>query len=125
VIGKGGFGTVVMAKDRLEDVFYAIKKVRLHLPSTGDFGENVRNHRVFREVTALSKSSYQEMKHVVRYYNSWLEDLTPQERRHEQLKMQKYKERAKRLSSVEEDESGSKWSHKYDSDDEEGLDDYD
>jgi hypothetical protein len=47
-----------MIKDKLEDVFYAVKKVRLHLPSSGDFGENVRSHRVFREVTALSKSSY-------------------------------------------------------------------
>lgn len=78
----------MLIKDKLEDVFYAVKKVRLHLPSAGDFSENVRNHRVFREVTALSKTSYQEMKHVVRYYNSWLEDLTPQERKHEQMKIQ-------------------------------------
>jgi translation initiation factor 2-alpha kinase 4 len=87
MLGKGGFGTVMMIKDQLEDVYYAVKKVRLHLPSSGDFGENVRNHRVFREVTALSKSSYQEMKHVVRYYNSWLEDLSTQERSLEQKKI--------------------------------------
>jgi len=58
LLGKGGFGTVMLVKDKLEDVLYAVKKVRLHLPSDGDFSENVRNHRVFREVMALSKTSY-------------------------------------------------------------------
>ena len=48
----------MMIKDKLEDVYYAVKKVRLHLPKNGDFSENIKNHRVFREVNALSKSSY-------------------------------------------------------------------
>ena len=83
LLGKGGFGTVMVIKDRLEDVYYAVKKVRLHLPKNGDFEENIKNHRVFREVTALSKTTYQEMKHVVRFYNSWLEDLSVKERKEE------------------------------------------
>lgn len=89
-MGKGGFGTVMVIKDRLEEMLYAVKKVRLHLPKNGDFEENIKNHRVFREVTALSKTTYQEMKHVVRFYNSWLEDLTIQERKEEQAKISKF-----------------------------------
>lgn len=58
LLGKGGFGTVMLIKDKLEDVFYAVKKVRLHLPKNGNFEENIKNHRVFREVTSLSKTSF-------------------------------------------------------------------
>jgi hypothetical protein len=103
LIGKGGFGTVSLVEDRLEEVFYAVKKVRLHLPKDGNFEHHVRNHRVFREVAALSKSSQQDMRNVVRYYNSWLEDLSPSERKEEKFKLEKYNtKREKRLSSINE-----------------------
>lgn len=62
--------------DRLEDQFYAVKKVRLHLPLCDDLMQELKKHKVYREVKALSNTSSQELKHTVRYYNSWLEDLT-------------------------------------------------
>ena len=36
LLGKGGFGTVMKVKDKLEDTLYAVKKVRLHLKICGD-----------------------------------------------------------------------------------------
>ena len=100
VIGKGGFGTVMKAVDRLEDQTYAVKKVRLHLPLTDDLRSELRNHRVFREVLALSDSKI-ELTHTVRYYSKWIEDLDPEEQQEEERRLKYYNER-RRLSSVSE-----------------------
>jgi hypothetical protein len=56
-----------------------VKKVRLHLPVTEDLKAELRNHKVFREVRALSSSSCLSLSHTVRYYNCWFEDLTEKE----------------------------------------------
>ena len=63
----------------LGDITYAIKKVRLHLSLPGDCAEQLKSHKVFREVIALVKSTTQECNFTVRYFNSWIEDLTAEE----------------------------------------------
>ncbi|XP_060870563.1 eukaryotic translation initiation factor 2-alpha kinase isoform X1 [Metopolophium dirhodum] len=63
-LGKGGFGIVFEARNKIDDCHYAIK--RIPLPSK----EESRN-RVLREVKALAKLDHQ---HIVRYFNTWLEE---------------------------------------------------
>ncbi|ORX40873.1 kinase-like domain-containing protein [Kockovaella imperatae] len=65
-LGKGGFGEVVKARNKLDGRSYAIKKVKLR-PDDNE-------QKVYREVNNLSKVSHQ---HIVRYYGCWLEDIAP------------------------------------------------
>ncbi|XP_068708899.1 eukaryotic translation initiation factor 2-alpha kinase 3-like [Montipora foliosa] len=62
-LGKGGFGVVFQAKNKLDDCQYAIKRIRL--PNCDEALEKVR-----REVKALAKLEHHG---IVRYYNSWFE----------------------------------------------------
>ncbi|KAH1047144.1 hypothetical protein J1N35_037928 [Gossypium stocksii] len=63
-LGHGGFGHVVLCKNKLDGRQYAVKKIRLkdkNLPI---------NDRILREVATLSRLQHQ---HVVRYYQAWFE----------------------------------------------------
>ncbi|KAI4302752.1 hypothetical protein MLD38_038463 [Melastoma candidum] len=63
-LGRGGFGHVVLCKNKLDGRQYAVKKIRLRdkiLPL---------NNRILREVATLSRLQHQ---HVVRYYQAWFE----------------------------------------------------
>lgn len=62
-LGKGGFGVVFEAKNRLDDINYAVKRIRL--PKV----EEARR-KVMREVKFLAKLDH---KNIVRYFNTWLE----------------------------------------------------
>lgn len=62
-------------QDKIDLEFYAVKKVRIHLPKQADLSSEIRNHKVFREVQALAKKNF-ELQHTVRYFNCWLEELT-------------------------------------------------
>lgn len=64
VLGKGGFGQVVKARNKLDGRVYAVKKIRA-TPST-------LSH-ILQEVVLLSRLNHQ---YVVRYYTVWLEDET-------------------------------------------------
>ncbi|KAF9914658.1 hypothetical protein BX616_007846, partial [Lobosporangium transversale] len=64
-LGRGGFGEVVKARNKLDGRFYAIKKIKL------DPKDNVTNRKILREVTTLSRLHHQ---FVVRYYTTWFED---------------------------------------------------
>ncbi|PRP82937.1 eukaryotic translation initiation factor 2-alpha kinase 4 isoform 1 [Planoprotostelium fungivorum] len=62
-LGSGGFGVVVKARNKLDERYYAIKKVRL----------NARDQslpKMVREVTTLSRLNHQ---YVVRYFQAWIE----------------------------------------------------
>ncbi|KAI5461476.1 anticodon binding domain of tRNAs-domain-containing protein [Mariannaea sp. PMI_226] len=63
-LGKGGFGEVVKARKKLDGQIYAIKKItqRPHASLT----------EILKEVRLLSQLSHPA---VVRYYNTWTEEL--------------------------------------------------
>ncbi|KAK9932370.1 hypothetical protein M0R45_019610 [Rubus argutus] len=58
-VGHGGFGHVVLCKNKLDGRQYAVKKIRLKDKSLP------MNDRILREVATLSRLQHQ---HVVRYY---------------------------------------------------------
>lgn len=66
-LGKGGYGIVFEAKNKIDDCHYAIK--RIPLPNWQESRE-----RVMREVKALAKLDHQN---IVRYFNAWLECPPP------------------------------------------------
>ncbi|TRM58463.1 hypothetical protein BD626DRAFT_573474 [Schizophyllum amplum] len=64
ILGRGGFGSVVKARNKLDQKVYAVKKIRLKAQQA--------DARIFREVNALSvlKSQF-----IVRYYGTWVETV--------------------------------------------------
>ncbi|KAM4040904.1 interferon-induced, double-stranded RNA-activated protein kinase-like isoform 1-T1 [Anomaloglossus baeobatrachus] len=56
-LDKGAYGQVVKARKKIDDRFYAVKKVQ------------VRDDKVQHEVKVLASLEHQ---HIVRYYNAWL-----------------------------------------------------
>ncbi|XP_076760849.1 eukaryotic translation initiation factor 2-alpha kinase [Xylocopa sonorina] len=62
-LGKGGYGVVFEAKNKIDDCNYAIKRIALS-------NSTYSRERVMREVKALAKLDHQN---IVRYFNSWLE----------------------------------------------------
>lgn len=58
-IGRGAYGTVVRAKNRLDGRVYAIKKIM-----------SMSNSRVLREVSSLARLNHPS---IVRYFTSWVE----------------------------------------------------
>ncbi|PWY99241.1 Serine/threonine-protein kinase [Testicularia cyperi] len=63
-LGKGAFGSVVKARNRLDGRFYAVKKIKLS--SSPDEDE-----RTLREISALSRLDHP---HIVRYTTCWIEE---------------------------------------------------
>ncbi|KAF9457367.1 kinase-like domain-containing protein [Collybia nuda] len=62
LLGKGAFGSVVKARNKIDSRIYAVKKVRLKTA-----GSDVK---IFREVNALSRLSH---RFIVRYFTTWVE----------------------------------------------------
>ncbi|XP_003222450.1 eukaryotic translation initiation factor 2-alpha kinase 3 isoform X2 [Anolis carolinensis] len=62
-LGRGGFGVVFEARNKVDDCNYAIKRIRL--PNRDQARE-----KVMREVKALAKLDHPC---IVRYFNAWLE----------------------------------------------------
>lgn len=63
LLGKGGFGSVWMAQNKLNGITYAIKKIRLN--------DNFKSYeRMLREIKNLARL---EHNNIVRYYSSWIE----------------------------------------------------
>ncbi|KAG1056619.1 hypothetical protein G6F46_007297 [Rhizopus delemar] len=64
MIGRGGFASAWRARNKLDDIIYAVKKIRL-------FGrDDEKYEHIFREIKSLARL---EHRNVVRYYSSWLE----------------------------------------------------
>uniref|UniRef100_A0A0A9XT10 PRKR-like endoplasmic reticulum kinase n=1 Tax=Lygus hesperus TaxID=30085 RepID=A0A0A9XT10_LYGHE len=66
-LGRGGFGIVFQAKNKMDDCEYAVK--RIPLPNKEEALERMK-----REVKALAKLDHQN---IVRYFNSWVEEPPP------------------------------------------------
>ncbi|KAI9269865.1 kinase-like domain-containing protein [Sporodiniella umbellata] len=64
MIGRGGFASAWRARNKLDAIVYAVKKIRL----VGRDDEKYEN--IFREIKSLARL---EHRNVVRYYSSWLE----------------------------------------------------
>ncbi|CDO76045.1 hypothetical protein BN946_scf184959.g3 [Trametes cinnabarina] len=61
ILGRGGFGEVVKARNKIDNRIYAVKRIRLR---------NIQNDKIFREVNALSRLNH---RFIVRYYTTWVE----------------------------------------------------
>lgn len=62
-LGKGAFGVVVKARNKLDERFYAVKKVQLSSSAAEE-------ERTMREIMALSRLDHP---HIVRYVTCWIE----------------------------------------------------
>jgi len=62
LLGKGAFGSVVKAQNKIDNRTYAVKKIRLKTLQ--------KDNKIFREVNALSRLSH---RFIVRYYTTWVE----------------------------------------------------
>ncbi|VDK81407.1 unnamed protein product, partial [Onchocerca ochengi] len=71
MLGKGGFGDVMLAKNKLDGNDYAIKRIPLD-PKDERF-----NRKVTREAKVFSKLNHSN---VVRYYSAWIEQASTNSR---------------------------------------------
>lgn len=62
-LGKGGFGEVVKARNRMEGTFYAIKKIK---------HKSNKLETLLSEVLSLARLNHQ---YIVRYYGTWVEEV--------------------------------------------------
>lgn len=64
-IGRGGFGVVLRARNRLDGCEYAVKRVEFHSRRDGE--------GALREAQAMAKIARACPQHIVQYYCSWVE----------------------------------------------------
>ena len=116
-IGQGGFGSVYKAIYHVDQKQYAIKVVRLHIKKKQSLDPmtEIYHHKVYRELQAASRILTSE--NIVRYFNSWFEELDLNEKNAEYEYKQKYlevlkrrqdqaaKRRAKRKAMIKENSS--------------------
>jgi serine/threonine protein kinase len=71
-LGRGGFGTVFRCRNVLDGREYAIKKIKITSPVSGNVTKHLSQklHRVLREVKCLALLDHPN---IVRYYTAWLE----------------------------------------------------
>ncbi|KAH8096907.1 hypothetical protein BXZ70DRAFT_945142 [Cristinia sonorae] len=62
LLGKGAFGSVVKARNKIDNRIYAVKKIKLRASQS--------DSKIFREVNALSRLNH---RFIVRYYTTWVE----------------------------------------------------
>ncbi|OIR57272.1 MAG: PEK/GCN2 protein kinase [Amphiamblys sp. WSBS2006] len=68
VLGRGGFGKVFKARNKLDGMVYAIKQVPLHTK------RNKQIPNILKEVVALSQFNHEN---IVRYHQAWIEEGEP------------------------------------------------
>ncbi|GAM21121.1 hypothetical protein SAMD00019534_042960 [Acytostelium subglobosum LB1] len=68
-LGSGGFGTVHLSRNNLDNCNYAVKKINFSV-SLGSQMVNTKIEKVLREVKALARLDH---KNILRYYHAWVE----------------------------------------------------
>lgn len=68
MLGKGGFGSVFQARNRIDRVDYAVKKVRISTHSSAL--HTITEHKYLREVRAMARLNHANL---LRYYYAWIE----------------------------------------------------
>ncbi|KAH9943970.1 hypothetical protein B0H21DRAFT_747282 [Amylocystis lapponica] len=66
LLGRGAYGSVVKARNKIDSRIYAVKKIKLRATQS--------DSRIFREVNALSRLNH---RFIVRYYTTWVETSEP------------------------------------------------
>jgi hypothetical protein len=66
-LGKGGFGSVHQARNHIDGMSYAVKKIRINANLDVN---NITNHKYLREVRAMARLNHPNL---VRYYYAWVE----------------------------------------------------
>ena len=69
-IGTGGFAKVVKAKNLLDDMEYAIKKIKIETKNKSASEIVSELEQILTEIRCFAKIKH---KHVVRYNHSWIE----------------------------------------------------
>ncbi|CAK78753.1 unnamed protein product (macronuclear) [Paramecium tetraurelia] len=69
LIGKGAFGEVYKSQKIIDLKEYAVKRIYFKVQNE----KTLRDHPIFREIGSLQEINH---KNVVRYYTSWIEELT-------------------------------------------------
>lgn len=90
IIGEGGFGKVYRVKHRLDGGIYAIKKIIIN------YG-NPTERKMLKEVSLLSKLNHPN---IVRYYQSWLEDVASLEELVEDMSFADEQDKIDELKSI-------------------------
>lgn len=71
MLGRGGFASAYKVRNKLDDVEYAIKKIRLSNVDYDEEEDDDTGHaKILREIKNLARLEHHN---VVRYYSSWLE----------------------------------------------------
>lgn len=72
LLGKGGFASAFRARNKLDGIDYAVKKIRLGSDIEEESAQHKENpyEKIFREIKNLARL---EHVNVIRYYSSWLE----------------------------------------------------
>ncbi|CAO3656843.1 unnamed protein product [Mucor hiemalis] len=72
LLGKGGFASAFRARNKLDGIDYAVKKIRLGSDIEEESAQRKENpyEKIFREIKNLARL---EHVNVIRYYSSWLE----------------------------------------------------
>lgn len=96
ILGRGGFASAWRAKNKLDDIEYAIKKIRLMHDHKDGY------QKIFREIKNLARL---EHRNVVRYYSSWLEYASPEKEPHEHEEEDSYEEESEESHSKDERKS--------------------
>ncbi|KAI8997164.1 kinase-like domain-containing protein [Pilobolus umbonatus] len=73
LLGKGGFASAFRARNKLDGIDYAIKKIRLGNDIVEESSNSKHENpyeKIFREIKNLARLEHHN---VIRYYSSWLE----------------------------------------------------
>ncbi len=69
-LGKGAFGAVIKVRNKIDNRYYAVKRIKL------DRRNSEENQKILREVTTLSRLHHDR---IIRYYQAWIEGLGDEE----------------------------------------------